>query len=185
MLKQETRKRKLKPKKLNRKLALTILLYSNLEEGVRRSTTDMMIKFKTNQADFYDAIKVLSALGVAKAHSGSVRGGVERTKIITLKELCDLLRIEYETDDKVISKCKNKLKENAHLYKCDVCESKVEFVDRDCICLDCAKLTPELPPLRKAKCGHMSRYRYYKCEKCLETLPHDDDSEDITYTVHI
>lgn len=142
-----------------------------------------MLEFKTNQSDFYESIKILSKLSLAKSYSGSIKGGFEKIKEISLKELCGILRVEYTTDEDVIKKCKKLLSENKTLYKCEICEMMVQFLNRDCICLDCSKLEAEVPPLRKAKCGHQSRYRYYKCEKCLETLPVDD--EEIIYEVVI
>lgn len=166
---------------MNRKIALTILLYSILELNVRRSSNELMLEFETNQADFYEAIRTLTKLSLAKAYSGSVKGGFEKIREIPLKELCEILRIEYQSDQEIITKCKKTIKDNKHLYKCEICENLVKFLNRDSICSDCLLLEPEVPPLRKAKCGHMSRYRYYKCEKCVETLEADD--EEIVYQV--
>lgn len=167
--------------KLNKKKAIAILIYSNMEIGKRYATIEFMKLLELSQAFLYNGIKILTTLKFIKAYNGNTKGGLEKTTDFSIEKLCLILGVNYSNDNDIIDKCDEVIDAIRKPTVCDICSESILFVDKHGVCVDCLELVEPVPQPRLARCGHLSSTRYFKCETCLETL----DSEDDVYSINL
>lgn len=171
MSRSETKKR---TGQLNRKKAIAILLFNFLSEKESKSSIHYMKILLVNEEQIYSAIRILKELGLAKTFNGNVGGGIKKTRDIPLSLLCNLLGVGFANEQQLIDSCDEVIDATQKYSICDICNESVPCVDKHGMCIDCIELKQPEQELKLARCGHLSKIRYFNCEECQPELESEE-----------
>lgn len=162
----------------DREFAIAYRLFSQLGE-TPISTSKCAVKYNASRSLMLYILKRMKERGLAVTRLGNGVGGTYKAAGVTISDLFQRYEMPFEEGNEFEKRVDATIAKYSRDKKCCVCSRYSPEVSESGSCKKCESVNPSVnTSKRKARCGHYSLSRYFKCEDCLPVLEDNSTPDD-------